>query len=99
MTAIQDLDEQQVKDLFPHEFTESEQRVVDHIKSKLPPPPMHKPMPADHPLNLRPDERMWAEILAVSTEKGLDSYFTSTDLRERWLSEWNDVLNSYTDEV
>lgn len=101
MTAVQDLNEQQVRDLFPQDFTETEQRVVNHIKSELPPAPTHKPMPADHPLNLRPDERMWAEIedLAVSIEKGLDSYFDSADLRERWLSEWNDVLNGYTDEV
>jgi hypothetical protein len=101
MTAIQDLNEQQIRDLFPQEFTETEQLVVNHIKSQLPPAPTHKPMPADHPLNLRPDERMWAEVedLAVSIEMGLDNYFASADLRERWLSEWNDVLNGYTDEV
>jgi len=101
MSTIQDLNEQQIKDLFPQEFTETEQHVVTHIKSSLPPAPTHRPMPADHPLNLHPTERMWVEIedLAASTEKGLDSYFASADLREHWLSEWNDVLNGYTDEV
>jgi len=43
---------------------------------------------------------MLSEIeLATSIEKTLDSYFSSANLRELWLSEWNDVLNGYTDEV
>lgn len=100
-TTMQDLNEQQVSHLFPQEFTETEQHVVNHIRSNLPQASTHRPMPTDHPLNLQPAKRMWAEIedLATSIENGSDSYFASAGLREHWLSEWNDVLNSYTDEV
>ena len=99
MGATADLTQEQVNDLFPQEFTDTENHMVNYMKSNLPPPPTHKPVPWDHPLNLRPAELMQVEDPETSLEKGLDGYFASPQLRDRWLSEWNDILNSYTDEV
>lgn len=97
----EDLTQEQVNDLFPQNFTATEQHMVDYMRSNLPPAPKHKAMPFDHPLNLRPTQQKRVDIqdLAESLENGLDGYFASPELRERWFSEWNDVLNSYTDEV
>lgn len=101
MNMAQDLTQEQVNDLFPQDFTESEQRMVDQIKSNLPTPPTHKAMPFNHPLNLWASEAFYAEIqdLTASLESDLSSYLASSAVRERWLAEWDDVLKNYTDAV
>lgn len=98
MDMTEDLTQEQVNNLFPQNFTPAEQQMVDHMRSTLPPAPTHKPIDS---LNLRPERRIEIEIqdLAASLETGLDNFLDSPALRERWLSEWNDVLNSYVDEV
>jgi hypothetical protein len=109
VTQMQDPSENDVADLFPQEFSSEEASIATKIKSVLPPAPIHKPMPADHPLNLRPQfqttsQHIQAEIrdLSASMENTSTydlSFFNDTAQKEHWLSEWNDVLNSYTDEV
>jgi hypothetical protein len=101
MDMTEDLTQEQINDLFPQNFTPTEQQMVDHMRSALPPAPTHKPILFDS-LNLRPTQRVDIAIqdLAASLETGLDSsLFATPALRERWFSEWNDVLNSYVDEV
>ncbi|KAF2088076.1 hypothetical protein K490DRAFT_64752 [Saccharata proteae CBS 121410] len=98
-----------INDLFGQDFNETERQAVQKIKSTLPPPPVHKSMPADHPLNLRPEfaaatinnPELEREIAELSTTLNNESqmYFTPSAQRQQWLSEWEDVLNSYTDEV
>lgn len=102
--------EESVADLFPQNFSEEERRAVDSIRSSLPAPPAHRSMPHDHLLNLRPDASLGApnpytqqEITELLRMFGSEpeSYmrFTTPAKPEHWLSDWDDVLNSYTDEV
>jgi hypothetical protein len=97
-----------VNDLFPQTFSPEEQNAADRIRSALPAPPVHKAVPADHPLNLRPrsdeeKESLQQELQDVeTTHNGIvrgQMSFSSDSQREHWVSEWDDVLNSYSDEV
>jgi hypothetical protein len=92
----------------PPAYSELEQEIVTSMKSDLPPPPIHKDVPIDHPLNLRPlsdaekeslpqQIREYEEALA-SRGQSLATLPTE-DERELWLSEWEDVLNGYSDQV
>jgi hypothetical protein len=96
-----------ISDLFSQEFSPEEQSAAERIRSALPAPPVHKPVPPNHPINLRP--RSDAEKEGLHQElHDLDSNidgaqsqlsFSSEEQREHWVSEWDDVLNSYSDEV
>jgi hypothetical protein len=97
-----------VKELFSQPFSPEEQHAADKIRSTLPSPPVHNPVAADHPLNLRPRSDEEKELLQHELHdfefahdgmvKGTMS-FSSQSQREHWVSEWDDVLNSYSDEV
>jgi hypothetical protein len=100
--------EASVNDLFPQMFSPEEQSAADRIRSTLPAPPVHRPVPAAHPLNLRPrseeeKETLQQEIndLATIIDSGSQNQmsFASQSQREHWVAEWDDVLNSYSDEV
>ena len=109
VTEMQEISDSDVADLFPQNFSADEAKAAKSIRSALPPAPTHKPMPADHPLNLRPsfessDARVKAELqhLAATLEStGPDGalHFSDSAQQEHWLREWADVLNGYTDEV
>lgn len=109
--TMEDPTEASISDLFPQNFSEEEQHAADRIRSSLPAPPVHRSVPHDHPLNLRPDfasfgaanPHLQQEIaeLASTLGSGEESYiyFTTPTQRGHWLSDWDDVLNSYTDDV
>jgi hypothetical protein len=95
--------QQTIDDLFPQHFSENEQQAIKQLKASLPPPPIHRPMPPDHPLNLQPRsdaEKLTTEksIQSILSENALSS-FDSKNQDDQWLSSWSLVLNSYTDEV
>ncbi|OCK80707.1 hypothetical protein K432DRAFT_352537 [Lepidopterella palustris CBS 459.81] len=103
--------EETVADLFGGEYSPDEKRAADRILSSLPPPPVYKGVSSDNPLNLRPefaplaatDAQLRQDILELSSTFGSEDeslmYSANTPQRERWISEWDDVLNRYTDEV
>jgi hypothetical protein len=108
MMTMQEPSAATVNDLFPQLFTAEEQTVVDKIKSTLPAPPTYKSVPPNHPLNLRPrsneeKESIHQEILdfgpTESNESLTQTMFSNQAQREEWVSEWDGVLNGYTDEV
>jgi hypothetical protein len=97
-----------VNDLFPQIFSPEEQKAAERIRSALPAPPAHKPIPSNHPLNLRPrsdaeKELLQQELHDLDSNNGSGAQsqlsFSSEAQREHWISEWDDVLNSYSDEV
>jgi hypothetical protein len=99
---------QTINDLFPQNFSAEEQHAVKQLKSSLPPPPVYRPTPADHPLNLRPrsDEENHAigenleDILSGAITPGeMSLVFGSTLQKNKWLADWDSVLSSYADEV
>lgn len=92
----------------PPAYSELEREIVTAMKSDLPPPPIHKDVPIDHPLNLRPlsdaekealphQIREYEEALAIRGQS-LATLPTEGE-REIWLSDWEDVLNGYSDHV
>lgn len=103
--------EQTAMDLFGDEYFPDEKRAADCIKASLPPPPVHQRISPDNPLNLRPEfaqptatnSASHQDIQGVaSTLESRDEsymYFATQSEREHWVSEWDDVLNGYTDEV
>ena len=94
MNTAQDLTQNQVNDLFPQKFTDIQRHMVDYMKSNLPPPPTHGPIPLDHPIN-RPEFNVEDFIV----ENGEESYIVKADLRLYWIAAWNDVLYGYADQV
>jgi hypothetical protein len=89
-------------------YSQLEREIVAAMRSDLPPPPVHKSVPTDHPLNLRPlsdaekeslpqQIREYEEALAIRGQS-LD-ILPSEDEREVWLSDWEDVLSGYSDHV
>ncbi|KAF2806760.1 uncharacterized protein BDZ99DRAFT_465553 [Mytilinidion resinicola] len=88
-------------DLFWENFSPNEQRAADRIRSALPAPPVHGQVSSQNPLNLRPD----FESLISHMQSELDSEEVSniegmnTPRRRQLASEWDGVLNGYTDEV
>ncbi|KAF4311115.1 Zinc finger C2H2-type protein [Botryosphaeria dothidea] len=99
-----------VNELFNQKYTAEEKEIVDKIKSTLPPPPQHNGVSPDNPLNLRPE---FASLTASNPQleqgirelsstlgSGIDGIMTFNDAqRQHWLAEWDNVLNSYTEEV
>ncbi|KAF1986205.1 hypothetical protein K402DRAFT_394062 [Aulographum hederae CBS 113979] len=79
--------------LFPQDYTPAEQEIASRIRSSLPPPPEHK----------SPDTRLENNVATLAP--ALDAseheflYTMSPAQREQWLSGWEEVLSSYTDEV
>ncbi|KAH7060739.1 hypothetical protein B0J12DRAFT_342485 [Macrophomina phaseolina] len=99
-----------INDLFGQNYTAEEKEIVDKIKSSLPPPPQYNGVPPDNPLNLRPEfaslsasnPHLEQEIAELSRAlgSGMDHLMAFSDAqRQRFLAEWDDVLNNYTDEV
>lgn len=99
-----------VNDLFSQDFSTEEKEIVDKIKSALPAPPQHNRVSPENPLNLRPEfaslsasnPQLEEEIRELSRtlgtgEEGVMAFNKAQ--RQHWLAEWDDVLNSYTDEV
>jgi len=98
MNTAQDLTQEQVNDLFPQEFTDTEQHMVDYMQSNLPPPPTHKPETLDDPRNLQ--LRGEIEILTYSLEDRLkDDGIVRPTIRVTWYNMLDDVLWGYTDQV
>ncbi|OCL11609.1 hypothetical protein AOQ84DRAFT_184026 [Glonium stellatum] len=109
--AIEESSEQTAMDLFGEEYSPGEERAADRIKASLPPPPTHQPILPDNPLNLKPDfapftatnAAFYQDIPEATSNLGSEDesymYFTTQSERERLISEWDEVLNSYTDEV
>jgi hypothetical protein len=88
-------------DLFGDTYSPEEQKAADRMKDALPPPPVHGQVSPSNPLNLKPNydsviDHMQSELdsTEVSNVDGLD-----TPRRQQLASEWENVLNSYTDEV
>jgi hypothetical protein len=89
-------------------YSELELEIITAMKSDLPPPPTHKDVPINHPLNLRPLSDVEQESLPqqireyeealVSRGQSLAT-LPAEDERELWLSDWEDVLNGYSDQV
>jgi len=92
----------------PPVYSQLEREIVAAMQSDLPPPPVHRSVPTDHPLNLRPlsdagkeslpqQIREYEEALAIRGQSlGI---LPSEDEREVWLSDWEDVLSGYSDQV
>ncbi|KAF2397591.1 hypothetical protein EJ06DRAFT_584508 [Trichodelitschia bisporula] len=95
-----------IADLFPQTFSQEEQPFVSKIKSAMPETPVHGQVPSNHPLNLRPLSdaeqealRQQMQNLDATLGDSTSNMYSSADPQENWLSEWQGVLNSYTDEV
>ncbi|KAK0654441.1 hypothetical protein DIS24_g5233 [Lasiodiplodia hormozganensis] len=99
-----------VNDLFSQDFSTEEKEIVDKIKSTLPAPPQHNRVSPENPLNLRPEfaslsasnPQLEEEIRELSRtlgsgDEGVMAFNKAQ--QQHWLTEWDDVLNSYTDEV
>jgi hypothetical protein len=88
-------------DLFHQNFSEEEQQAATKMKAALPQAPVHIKIQADNHLNLRPNFEIESPgtIVGFARQGDNDMVFSSPAQRELWLSEWNDVLNGYTDEV
>ena len=50
MSGFQEAPEQSIDDLFSQKFSTAEQDAITRIRKSLPPPPVHRSMPRDHPL-------------------------------------------------
>jgi hypothetical protein len=98
-----------VSDLFRESNFDIEKQIAGRLRAALPAAPSHSSMPSDHPLNLRPEflsqsiERpeLLEEIqdLASNLELITGACHLDNEQRDHFLSEWNDVLSNYTDEV
>lgn len=92
--------EQTVEDLFPHVRS----RYQDSGTTERPQPPIHKPMPANHPLALKPRSDEENRAIEENIHNILDGTFAEQHLSasqtdDVWLADWLGVLDSYTDEV
>lgn len=92
--------------LFSPNYTPQEQEIVQKIKSALPPPPQHKSIDQDHPLNLRPEfaadphtEHALRELVEVLQSEQERAILNDTTVQKEFLADWEDVLTSYTDQV
>lgn len=105
---MEDTTEQTPADLFGENFSAEEQQIAEKIKATLPPPATHSVIWPDNPLNLRPEFAALAASnphlaqelieLASTIGDGAQSYVDPV-MQQHLLNEWQDVLNSYTDEV
>ncbi|KAF2836421.1 hypothetical protein M501DRAFT_996596 [Patellaria atrata CBS 101060] len=109
-SSIDDLAEQNAEDLFSNKMSSEEMKIAERIKSSLPPASDHKAMPTNHPLNLRPVElgfdgisQLPEELIELASRFGKIGEQSLHSLKptehQHWLSEWDRVLNAYTDEV
>lgn len=89
-------------------YSELEREIITAMKSGLPPPPIHKDVPKNHPLNLRPLSDAEKESLPQDIEDYWQRLsFPLERLTERpteeerkgWLADWEDVLSGYSDQV
>ena len=108
---MEDSVEQTATNLLGDEYSPDEKRAADRIKESLPPPPVHQRVSPDNPLNLKPEftqptatnSAFYEDIPGMTSTLGSRDesymYFVTQSEREHWVSEWDDVLNSYTDEV
>ncbi|RDI89304.1 hypothetical protein Vi05172_g436 [Venturia inaequalis] len=89
-------------------YSDLEREIITAMKSGLPPPPTHKDVPKNHPLNLRPLSGAEKESLSQDTEDYSQHLSTlvegraeisTEEIREDWLADWEDVLGSYSDQV
>lgn len=87
-------------------FSPQEQEMVQKIKSSLPPPPQHRSLGQDHPLNLRPEfaadahtEHALRELVDVLQSEQERAILNDTPVQKEFLADWEDVLTSYTDHV
>ena len=90
---IHDVADVSAEDLFGGSMTDGEERATQRIKSALPPPPEHGLIAPQNPLNLRPNfgPMVHEYIEEINTNM---SYLLNT-----WDSNWDEVLNHYTDAV
>jgi hypothetical protein len=92
--------EQTIDDLFPHAKALRQQSGT----SERPQPPIHKPMPTNHPLALKPRSDEENRAIEQNINNIMDGTFTDQHLSasqtdDAWISDWLGVLDSYTDEV
>lgn len=89
-------------------YSELERAIVTALRSDLPPPPIHKDVPNAHPLNLRPlsdtekdslPQRIRDYEIGLSSRGQSLATLPAEDERDGWLSDWQDVLNGYSDQV
>lgn len=94
--------------LSPPFYSNLEREMIKAMKSDLPPPPTHKDVPTNHPLNLRPlsdaeketlpqDIENYTQRLSVSLEGQAE--LSTENKGDEWLADWDDVLSSYSDQV
>ena len=90
-----DTTDSNMDDLFETKLSPGEQQAADRIRSALPPPPVHQAIPRNNPLNLIPGVMGLGEDLhADATPQRIAELLS--DLEG---SEWEDVLDRYTDDV
>jgi hypothetical protein len=106
--GMEETSPQTINDLFPQNFSADEQVALDQLRRTLPPPPVHRQTPQNHPLNLRPrsdEEKSAIEQNIVSILSGAASddqpstHAVPEAQSEQWLTDWATALSSYTDEV
>ncbi|KAF2459883.1 hypothetical protein BDY21DRAFT_336744 [Lineolata rhizophorae] len=83
----EDVTDEGVAGLFTHNFSPEEKQAEDRMRAPLPPPPVHQQMSPENPLNLRPNFDQQ------------DLHISSPSPSGSWISDWEDVLCRYTDEV
>ncbi|KAI9819512.1 MAG: hypothetical protein M1827_006960 [Pycnora praestabilis] len=109
--AVELQEEMIEQEFFASTLSPVELEVAKQLRAKLPPPPMHQAPLANYPKNLLPSYEHVpipnisgnsSKLLLTTTLPNTDEsymYYSSADERERWLSDWDEVLNRYTDEV
>lgn len=89
-------------------YSELEREIVTAMKSDLPPPPTHKDVPKNHPLNLRPLSDAEKESLPQDIQNYLEvrsaameslARIPTGEERDDWLADWEDVLSDYSNQV
>lgn len=106
--SFSDAPEPDMNDLFPQNFSPEEQITITRLRKELPPPPIYRTLDASHPLALVPRPDVDNQAVEQNIQGILDGTFTHQHLsseaaekidEDEWLSNWIDVLRSYTDDV
>lgn len=106
--SFSDAPEPDINDLFPQNFSAEEQIAITRLRKELPPPPVYRALDSSHPLALVPRPDTDNQAIEQNIQGILDGTFTDQHLsseaaaktdEDEWLSNWIDVLRSYTDEV
>ncbi|KAF1814008.1 hypothetical protein P152DRAFT_301219 [Eremomyces bilateralis CBS 781.70] len=110
----EDPSEATMNDLFGTAFNTEQQQAAASMRAQLPPAPVHGVVLPHNPLNLvpqfdnlnlgtsfDPDMQLFGPQQSSMTqaEPATDGDETAPSERQRFLTDWSDVLNAYTDEV